>query len=217
VSRRDRDEGRLQPFVPLLKETLDCPAWRAISHGARSLYIALKRRYNRDFNNNGRLYLSQRDAAEEIGSDQKQVARWFRELQHYGFVVMTSAGYLGVDGQGRAPSWRLTEIGYMKDAPTRDFMRWVDGNFFVNEKQNPDGEIALRVRGKTPSPATVNPPSPNGTSEGEITSIEADEVRGNPPSNLVYHSVEPKGSARRQPHQLSRAELEASYARRRVQ
>jgi len=111
VSRRDRDKGRLQPFVPLLKETLDCPAWRAISHGARSLYIALKRRYNRDFNNNGRLYLSQRNAAEEIGSDQKQVARWFRELQHYGFVVMTSAGYLGVDGQGRAPSWRLTEIG----------------------------------------------------------------------------------------------------------
>ena len=80
---------------------------------------------------------------------------------------MTSAGYLGVDGQGRAPSWRLTEIGYMKDAPTRDFMQWVDGNFFVNEKQNPDGEIALRVRGKTPSPVTVNPPSPNGTSEGE--------------------------------------------------
>ena len=91
---------------------------------------------------------------------------------------MTSAGYLGVDGQGRAPSWRLTEIGFMKDPPTRDFMRWVDGNFFVDEKQNPDGEITVRVRGKTPSPVPVNPPSPNGTSEGEITSIEADEVRG---------------------------------------
>jgi hypothetical protein len=32
------------PFVPLLKETLAAPAWRATSHGARSLYVALKLR-----------------------------------------------------------------------------------------------------------------------------------------------------------------------------
>ena len=37
-------------FVPLLHATMDCPAWRAASHGARSLYIALKRRVPRERN-----------------------------------------------------------------------------------------------------------------------------------------------------------------------
>ena len=36
-----------------------------MSHGARALYVALKRRYNRDFQNNGKIYLAQRKAAEE--------------------------------------------------------------------------------------------------------------------------------------------------------
>ena len=57
MSRKHReDKGRLQPFVPLFKETLASPAWRAMSMGARCLYIALMHRYNRDFHNNGRLW-----------------------------------------------------------------------------------------------------------------------------------------------------------------
>src|SRR5262249_52779835 len=124
-----KDKGRLGPFVPLIKETLDAPAWRAMSHGARSLYIALKRRYNSNNPNNGRLFISQRIASREIGSSTNQVARWFRELQHFGFIVMTEAGCLGVDGKGKAPHWRLTELGYMNDPPTRDFIRW-DGSSF---------------------------------------------------------------------------------------
>jgi hypothetical protein len=66
MSKHNNDKGKLPPFVPLLKETLDCPAWRAMSHGARSLYVALKRRYNRDIHNNGRIYLAQRTAAEKL-------------------------------------------------------------------------------------------------------------------------------------------------------
>jgi hypothetical protein len=112
VSRRhNKDKGRLPPFVPLLKETLDSPAWKAMSHGARSLYIALKRRYNGNNHHNGRIYLSQREAANEIGSHTNQIARWFCELQQYGFIVMVKPGCLGVDGKGRAPHWRLTRIG----------------------------------------------------------------------------------------------------------
>ena len=70
-----------------------------MSHGARIFYIALKRRYNRQFHNNGRLYLSHRKAAEEINSDTNQITRWFRELQYYGFIVATAPGYLGVNGR----------------------------------------------------------------------------------------------------------------------
>lgn len=128
----DRKE-RTPPFVMALKSTMDAPAWRAMSHGARSLYYALKRRYNQKGGNNGRLFISQRDAAKEIGSHHTEIARWFRELQHYGFIVKTAGASLGVEGKGKAPHWRLTEVGYMRDMPTNDFQRW-DGTRFKNKK-----------------------------------------------------------------------------------
>ena len=56
------------PFVMVTNQVLDAPAWRAMSHGARSLYVALKRRYWPNKKNNGRIYLSLRHAAKELGS-----------------------------------------------------------------------------------------------------------------------------------------------------
>ena len=132
---RDRHERgqreRLPQFVPLFVRTLDCPAWRALSHGARSLYTALKRRVGG--NNNGRLFISQRDAEKEVGSHHNEIARWFRELRHYGFIEMKEPGYLGVEGKGKAPHWRLTELSYLGQPATRDFERW-DGIKFVDQK-----------------------------------------------------------------------------------
>ena len=40
-------------FVMVTETVLDSPAWQAMSHGARSLYIALKRRYWPNQKNNG--------------------------------------------------------------------------------------------------------------------------------------------------------------------
>jgi hypothetical protein len=82
--------NRLPPFVPLLVGTIDAPAWRSLSHGARSLYLALKRRYIIKAHNNGHIYLSQRDAAHELNSHHDQIGRWYRELQHYGFIIQTA-------------------------------------------------------------------------------------------------------------------------------
>ena len=132
MSRR-RDKGRLAPFVPLLKETIATPAWRAMSPSARCVYIALKQRYSSNFKNNGRIYLSVRQAAKEVGVNKETAARGFREIQHYGFGAITSGACLGVDGKGKAPHWRLTEIGYMVDPPTRDFLRW-DGVIFQGQR-----------------------------------------------------------------------------------
>lgn len=129
----DYPKERLPPFVAVLKETLSEPAWRDMSHGARSLYIALKGRYNIKTHNNGRIYLPVRTAVKEIGSHHDQICRWFKELQHYGFIVQTQPAYLGVEGKGRAPRWRLTELGYMRDPPTRDFARW-NGTSFAKPK-----------------------------------------------------------------------------------
>jgi hypothetical protein len=117
------------PFVMVMRETLDAPAWRAMSHGARSLFIALKRRWSSNYHNNGKIFLSQRDASKEIGSSTEEITEWFRELQHYGFIVMTTPGHLGVEGHGKAPHWRLTDTGRKNEYPTRDFLKW-DGTKF---------------------------------------------------------------------------------------
>ena len=89
---RTQEKGRLPPFVPLLKDTLKSGAWRAMSHGARSLYVALKLRYSSNFKNNGKVFLSVRDAAKELGSGQEEICAWYKELQFYGFIVMTQSG-----------------------------------------------------------------------------------------------------------------------------
>jgi hypothetical protein len=79
---------KLAPFVPLTKGTMKTPAWKAMSHGARSLYAALKGRYNTKLQNS--VYLAGRDATEELGSFSRRdnVRRWFRELEYYGFIRM---------------------------------------------------------------------------------------------------------------------------------
>ena len=147
---RKQEKGRLPPFVPLLKDTLKSGAWRAMSHGARSLYVALKLRYSSNFKNNGKVFLSVRDSAKELGSGQEEICAWYKELQFYGFIVMTQSGQLGVEGKGLSPHWRLTELGYMTDPPTRDFLKW-DGIKFKRRKRA-SRVLCLRyqLRARTP-------------------------------------------------------------------
>ena len=38
MSTNRRNKRKLPPFVPLLKDTIKTEAWKALSHGARSLY-----------------------------------------------------------------------------------------------------------------------------------------------------------------------------------
>jgi len=127
-------------YVMMLPETLACPAWRAMSHGARNLYVLLKARYVWRERNNGKIVLPMRTAAAEMGSAREEIVRWFRELEHFGFIVRQGAG------EGQSPCWRLTELGYMKERPTRDFIRW-DGKPFVRQTR------ASRYRGNGRSAA----------------------------------------------------------------
>jgi hypothetical protein len=102
MSRR-QDKGRLPPFVPLDQEVMRSSAWRAMSMGARCLYVHLKWRWSFKQRNNGRIFLSDRDAEKEMGRGcRDSIQRWYRELQHYGFIVMTEPGCLGSDGKGKS-------------------------------------------------------------------------------------------------------------------
>ncbi len=95
MGRKADDRGKLPPFVPLLKDTMATPAWRAMSHGAKILYVALKGRYSVRTHNNGRVYISQRVASREVGSSFEQIARWFRELQHFDLSFKPKAAASG--------------------------------------------------------------------------------------------------------------------------
>jgi hypothetical protein len=182
------DKGRLPPFVPLLRDTMRTPAWLALTHGARSLYVALKGRYSNNLRNNGRLFLSTRDAAEELGSNRDSVQRWYRELEHYGFIVQTSGGSLGVDGKGKAPHWRLTELGYMRDPATRDFAHWSGIKFSEPKKQNPGPNSGSRVAPIVGPVVDAIVGPVNGTSGRDSGAIYAE--RGGPNSGSItsiYH------------------------------
>jgi hypothetical protein len=137
MSKR-RNKGRLPPFIPLIKSTWNHPAMKALSHGAFRLHVALRGHYNSDLGN--AVYLSTRDAMKELGANTDSIQRWFRELQHYGFIVMTEPGCLGVDGTGKAPHYRLTESQYQGQMPTRDFDRWNGVKF------KDTGQTAARAR-----------------------------------------------------------------------
>ena len=107
MGKHNRDKGRLGDFVPLLRETMATPAWRQLSHGSRSLYVALKGRTTK-FRNTA--WLSYRDARKELGASQRCVQRWFAELQHYGFISCCTHTAVSAQWQGKAPHYRLTEL-----------------------------------------------------------------------------------------------------------
>lgn len=121
-SRESWDAAPSQPFVSVLKPTLQEPAWRALPFGARCLYICLKSFFNGK--NNGSIHLGVRKAAVELDASRSSTERWFKDLQEHGFIRPTQKAFLGVEGRGSATFWRLTEVGYMGDQPTREFKDW---------------------------------------------------------------------------------------------
>jgi len=135
MSRKQQDKGRMPDFVPLYKATMRTAAWRALSHGARSLFVALKGRYHTNLQK--AVFLSARVAAKELGSNKDYITRWHRELLYYGFIVVITPGHLGVEGKGKAPQVRLTDCWHAGQPPTRDFERWNGIKFRHEKKQNP--------------------------------------------------------------------------------
>jgi hypothetical protein len=170
---RKKGKGRLPPFVPLIRTTLASPAWKQLSFGARCLYVVLRSYLRNDSLNNGKVFRSYRDAANDLGTKSiRSVQRWYRELAHYGFIVMTTGPCLGVDGEGIAAHWRITECPTFDAkgtyiAATRDFDRW-DGVPFDDPEKKKQNPLPQRGTPRTP--------------RGDILTIQsrAENVRGVP-------------------------------------
>jgi hypothetical protein len=144
MSKRHKDKGRIPgQWTAIRWELMESRAWKQMSMGARMLYIALIKplSFNRD--NNGKIFLATRNAAEELGANQRVICIWFRELEHYGFIVMTEPG-----NSVRVPRWRITDVGWgvldgKSIEATKDYLKW-DGVLF--ERCNPDGSYTKSKR-----------------------------------------------------------------------
>jgi hypothetical protein len=203
MSRKRRYSGKISgPFVPLLKDTLKTPAWRALSYGARSLYVVLKWRYNKNLTN--AVFVSTRIAAQELGAgrNRNNIRQWFHELEFYGFIVKVQLAHHGANGHGKAPHWRLTEEPYLRKEPTREFLRW-DGSLFTNKKPSRIHTIKNTSRGTRVSasaaPASVpvvpNSKAQNGTSGTGVSAISENGTG----TGVGAITSQPLGSAKAHP------------------
>lgn len=146
MGRDRRNENREQHFAKLLRTTMETPAWKALSPAAQALYPWLRLEWHGpEFNNNGKIRFSARQAAEALGVGRNCAARLFQELQAKGFIVVTEPGRMGVQGQARGPAYELTEISLPhgeKKEGRKLYLNWEHGADFAVIKgraNNPDG------------------------------------------------------------------------------
>jgi hypothetical protein len=206
VSRKNK-RNKLPPFVPVFRETWKVQAWKQLSFGARLLFVALSMSCYR---NNGHVYLSLRDAGEELGHiNRNDLSTWFRELQHYGFIVQTEGASLGVDGKGKAPHWRITDLptGHGGEIrATKDFLKW-DGAVFephvrpsrrwnetkreALEKQNPGRHVRTTVGVTFVPEVGVTFVPPEGQSGTDVSPIWDDQggTDVSPITNLATYTL----------------------------
>ena len=192
MSRRGDKNGDIKlrgQFIPAFLETRRTPAWKALSMGARELYMTLKVSSLRRLQKQQRPHLSL--GAEGDGGDGRAQPRsrsgaGTASLSIYGFIVMTNPGSLGVGGKGKAPQWRLTELETpLADSkePTLDYKKWDGTPFNGNQiwrgrgqkpkKQNPGRETTSRVDAKQRPVLDAKQRPPHPRSGRETTSISA--------------------------------------------
>jgi hypothetical protein len=137
--RKRKRANRIGQYTALPWAIKNQPAWRAMSPGARLLWIELRGWLRNDWSNNGRLFLACRKAAEAIRTNKDTIARQYTELEHFGFLHKTSGAFLGSDGHGIAAHYRFTDLPHGTHAATRDYEKW-DGAPFVCWPRRPGGK-----------------------------------------------------------------------------
>ena len=126
-------------YVRLTYGMMQTKAWQSLNGNARAIYVELATIYCG--NNNGRIGLSVRQAAEAIQVSKNTAARAMNVLQERGFIVATEKGRFNL--QRHATRWRLTEFrcDVTGQPASRDFEAWVTADIIPIR---PCGESAER-------------------------------------------------------------------------
>ena len=149
-------------FAPLLTHTRKSAAWSMLSVGARALFMELQSEFFTDIE--GYVFLSACDGAKQLRTSKDSLGIWFKELEHYGFIVKVREAYLTGLGEGECAHYRLTDRYYHGKPPTRDFEK-VDGGVFERPKRtcSETEKARLKELGKNSSPVRRSrTPRPTG-------------------------------------------------------
>jgi len=120
-----------ESFIPLVGSVLSSEAWRHLSPLGRALLIELMgliKNWKWPPENNGRVFLSVRDAASALQCSVRSAREGFYELQRLGFIVVVELGHLGAEGHGKATYYRLTMCGcHQYPRGSKEYITWKPG------------------------------------------------------------------------------------------
>ena len=131
-------------FARLPLTVIDTPSWRALSSTAQALFPWLLMEFKGEkYNNNGKISLSVRQAAERMGVAKDTAAKAFRELQAKGFIVVKKGASLGVEGHGKCPEYEITFIATLQKEASKLYLDWSEDEdfpIFAHPVKNPTGK-----------------------------------------------------------------------------
>lgn len=128
--------------IPL--SVINTPAWRAMGTSSQALFVWLLMEWKGPkFNNNGKITLSVRQAAEKMGISRETAANAFRQLQAKGFIEVKKGGSLGVKGHGRCPEFEITSVALPGKNASNKYLTWTtehEFSIFKHPVKNPNGK-----------------------------------------------------------------------------
>lgn len=138
MGRDKRNEARVEQYTKLIRVLMETEAWRSLSTTAQALYPWLRLEWKGvNYNNNGQISLSVRQAADRLGVSINTAARAFHDLQAKGFLVVTKPAHLGLAGRANSPTFELTELP-LPNTAQRDgrklYRQWKWGDDFPVSK-----------------------------------------------------------------------------------
>lgn len=171
MGRDRKQEDQIEHFTKMIRSTMETPAWRALSSTAQALYPWIKMEWRGPkANNNGKISLPVRVAAERLGCNMKTAARAFHDLQAKGFLMLTKHGCMGAEGKGAPPTYEVTELAAVGNTVgSKLYLTWQAGSDFPvrgHAPVNPTGRNGLLIgesKNKTPSPFSGRVVPINGT------------------------------------------------------
>ena len=133
-------------FAAIQLSVVDTDAWRSLKSASQSLYILIVLEWRgMKYNNNGKIQLSARSAAERMGCSKDTAARAFRDLQAKGFLRVIKGASLGAAVMGKSPEYEIVALSMPSNRlqSNEDFKKWTEGdNFevFNHPPKNPSGK-----------------------------------------------------------------------------
>ena len=148
MARSKHPQDKVEHYTIMTRALMQTNAWRSLSTTAQALYPWVRLEWKGPkANNNGKISLSVRQAAERLGVSKDTAARAFQELQAKGFLHVKETASLGVHGHGRCFKFEITEISLV---PARDgrhlYKTWTKGNDYEVTKAVPANPRGLRTK-----------------------------------------------------------------------